>query len=71
MSVLVVDAAGVLVGVTVAVRLRDDRRGQAGENETNRGLHDCWERFQRKAIIMLMLTPDAVYVPERIRSFFK
>lgn len=60
MSVLVVDAAGVLVGMTVAVRLRDDNRGQAGKNETDRGLHGCWEEFQIKAIIMLMPTPEGV-----------
>lgn len=46
-AVVVVDATGVLVGVSM-VRLRDDRRGQAGENETDGGLHDCWERIEGK-----------------------
>lgn len=35
MLVLLVGATGVLVGVAVAVRLRNDRRGHAGDDETD------------------------------------
>lgn len=38
---LVDGTTGVLVCGSVAVRLRDDRRGQAGDDEADRGLHDC------------------------------
>lgn len=49
MDVLVlVGATDVLVGVGVAVRLRDDRRGQAGDDQADRGLHDCWGGKLRK-----------------------